>query len=75
MRYYLIKEAEEFKIMKVRDESINVFLRGYSSRITFASDSLQLILQKINESGPLQCRIRKASEGLRTIHECRFSDN
>lgn len=40
MRYYLIKEADEYKIMKVQDECIDSFL-NYSIKIVFASDSLQ----------------------------------
>jgi hypothetical protein len=75
MRYYLIKEAGEFKIMKVQDDCINFFLSDYSMKITFASDSLQTILQKINEFGPLAYKVKKASEGLRTTQECRFSLN
>lgn len=75
MRYYLIKEDEVFKIMKVRDECINFFLSCYSSMITFASDSLQVIFQKINECSPLAYKVRKASEGLRTIQEYKFCGN
>lgn len=65
MRYYLIKEAEEFKIMKVQDECINSFLNDYSIKIVFASDSLQKIRNKINEFGPLAYKVKKASEELR----------
>ena len=75
MRYYLIKEGEEFMIMKVQDACINSFLNDNSIKIVFASDSLQKIRDRINEFGPLAYKVKKASESLRTVTECKFSNN
>jgi hypothetical protein len=75
MRYYLIKENEEFKIMKVQEECINSFLNDYSINIVFASDSLQKIKDKINEFGPLAFKVKNASKSLCTVNECKFSKN
>ena len=75
MRYYLIKENDEFMIMKVQEECINSFLNDYSIKIVFASDSLQKIRNRINEFGPLAYKVKKASEQLRTVNECKFSNN
>ena len=75
MRYYLIKENEEFKIMKVKNECVDKFLIAYSDMIVFASGCRSEIVNRINEFSPLAYKVRKASEEMRTLHEYRFCSN
>jgi hypothetical protein len=75
MRYYVVRENDESKIMKVQEHCLCTFLRYYSGKILFASCNLQEIKVKISEYKVLADKMKRASETLWTINEYRFNRN
>lgn len=44
MRYYLLPDGENFKVVKVQDEDIPLFQKRFGSTILFEGESLQELL-------------------------------
>jgi len=59
MRYYLLPDLEDYKVVKVQDEDIPLFQKRYTASILFEADSLTELLAQFsafvenltNESG------------------------
>ncbi len=49
MKYYIIKQGKELKIMKVKPEDEDSFIEKYLKDILLSADSLQEVLIKFDE--------------------------